>query len=402
MILFNPKIEVSLSKKILTTELYEIGVSSEEIERLVSRSESLTVKLENISLPSAHMLKEEIILSGGYATYPENHGDRMLHSTVLFLVGNSGIYQEALKKLEGKSSELKAICQETNGTFEKFQCNRFHLHSPRFKWDIHKRTLVMGIMNITPDSFSDGGKFMDPQMAIDKSLEMKEEGADIIDVGAESSRPGSDPVSSQEELRRLLPVIRPLLKLGHIPISVDTYKAEVARIMLAEGVDIINDISSFTFDQNMPEVLAQHDVPVIIMHTPGPPKTMQQNTKYRSLISDILLFLRQAIERGKKVGMEESRFIVDPGIGFGKTGEQNLEIISLLSTFRSLGCPLMIGVSRKAFIGKILDLPPDERIEGTAAAVVFSIMNGANIIRVHDVKAMTRVAKMADALKDSG
>ncbi|MBI4595542.1 MAG: dihydropteroate synthase [Candidatus Tectomicrobia bacterium] len=293
----------------------------------------------------------------------------------------------------------KEICQETDQALEKLQGHRFRLHSPRFTWDINHRTLIIGVLNITPDSFSDGGKFMEPRIAIERALEMREEGADIIDIGAESTRPGSDPVSSQEELNRLLPVIRPLVKLGHIPISVDTYKSEVAKIMLDEGVDMINDISGFTFDCHMPEALAPHNVPVIIMHTPGPPKTMQQNIKYRALIPDILLFLRQAIEMGKKAGINQERFIIDPGIGFGKTGAQNLAIIRLLSDFRSLGRPIMIGVSRKSFIGKILDLPPEERIEGTAAAVVVSILNGANLIRVHDVKAMTRVAKMADALK---
>lgn len=281
----------------------------------------------------------------------------------------------------------------------KVQDEEFCLYSHRFTWNLHHRTLIMGILNITPDSFSDGGKYMHPEAAIERAIKMQEEGADIIDIGAESTRPGSDPISAQEELKRLMPVVKPLLKLGSIPISIDTYKAGVADVMLNEGVDMINDISGFTFSGNLPDVVAKSNVPVIIMHTPAPPKTMQLHTGYRSLISDVIVSLAHSMEIGKRAGIDSERMIIDPGIGFGKTSEHNLHILRSFSEFKSLGRPIMVGVSRKSFIGKILGLPPEDRLEGSAAATVAAILNGANLIRVHDVKEMARVARMADAIK---
>lgn len=270
-----------------------------------------------------------------------------------------------------------------------------------FSLDFSKKTYIMGILNVTPDSFSDGGLFFNEKKAIEHARRLVEDGADIIDIGGESTRPGSEPVLVEEEIRRTMPVIKAISREMKIPISIDTYKAEVARHALDAGASIINDISGLRFDPEMPKVAAEYGVPVIIMHIKGRPKDMQQNPVYEALIPEIMDYLRISIRLANKFGISDDKIIIDPGIGFGKTFEHNLEIIKNLKEFTLLGKPVVIGVSRKAFIGKILgDVPPSERLEGTASAVAISIFNGANIVRVHDVKEMARAAKVADAIKN--
>jgi dihydropteroate synthase len=262
-------------------------------------------------------------------------------------------------------------------------------------------TKIMGILNVTQDSFSDGGLYFDKSAAINRAIQMVEEGADIIDIGGESTRPGSEPVHEEEELRRTIPVIEALVKEISVPISIDTYKSRIANRALEAGASMVNDISGLRFDPKMPEVIAYHKVPVVIMHIKGTPKDMQQNPVYEALIPEIMEYLSEGIQIAAKSGITEDKIIIDPGIGFGKTFEHNLDIINNLRTFTLLGKPILIGPSRKAFIGKILgDVPPADRREGTAAAVAISIFNGANIVRVHDVKEMVHVAKVADAIKN--
>lgn len=268
-----------------------------------------------------------------------------------------------------------------------------------FSLDFSKKTYIMGILNVTPDSFSDGGLYFSEKKAIEHALRLVEEGADIIDVGGESTRPGSEPVFPEEEIRRTIPVIRALSKEIRVPISIDTYKAEVARRALDAGATMVNDISGLRFDPDMPAVVAEYGVPVVIMHIKGRPKDMQQNPVYEALIPEIMDYLRISIRLAIKFGIKEDRIIIDPGIGFGKTFEHNLEIINNLKEFTLLEKPVAVGVSRKAFIGRILgDLPPQERLEGTAAAVAIAIYNGANIVRVHDVKEIVRVARVVDSI----
>jgi len=229
---------------------------------------------------------------------------------------------------------------------------------------------------------------------------MVEEGADIIDIGGESTRPGSESVNEAEELRRTIPVIEVLVKKISVPISIDTYKSEVAKRALDAGASMVNDISGLRFDHKMPEVVAHYKVPIIIMHIKGTPKDMQQNPVYKALIPEIMDYLSEGIRLAVRADVSEDMIIIDPGIGFGKTFEHNLEIIHNLRTFISLQKPVLIGPSRKAFIGKILgDLPVTERLEGTAAAIAISVFNGANIVRVHDVRGMVKVVKVADAIK---
>ena len=266
--------------------------------------------------------------------------------------------------------------------------------------DFSQKTYIMGILNVTPDSFSDGGRYFDKSSAIKRAIQMVEDGADIIDIGGESTRPGSQPLAIEEELRRTLPVIEALTKEINIPISIDTYKSDVAKRALDAGASMVNDISGLRFDPEMPKVVAAYKVPVVIMHIKGTPKDMQKNPAYKALITEIMDYLRYSIRSAKEAGIAEEMIIIDPGIGFGKTFEHNLEIINKFHEFTLLEKPLIIGPSRKAFIGKILgDAPAGERLEGTAAAVAIAIINGADIIRVHDVKEMVKVSRVADAIK---
>lgn len=275
-----------------------------------------------------------------------------------------------------------------------------HGHPPP-PLDFSEKTLLMGILNVTPDSFSDGGEFFDTGSAVRRALQMVRDGADIIDVGGESTRPGSEPVALDEELRRTVPVIEAVARETGVPISIDTYKPEVARRALDAGASIINDISGLRSDPDMARVAAGHKAPVVVMHIKGTPRDMQtKEPSYEALIPEILDYLRGSIRIALEAGIGEDAIIVDPGIGFGKTVEHNLEIISNLREFARLGKPVLVGPSRKSFIGAVLGgLPAGERLEGTAAAVTASVLNGANIVRVHDVKEMARVLKVADAIK---
>lgn len=265
-------------------------------------------------------------------------------------------------------------------------------------FDLGRRTHIMGILNVTPDSFSDGGIFLDSARAIAHGMEMAAEGADIIDIGAESTRPGAEPISEAEELRRLLPVVEGLAAKIDVPISIDTYKSGVASAALEAGAAMINDISGLRFDPRLKEVAAAHQVPVIIMHIKGEPRNMQQNPRYDDLIGEILQYLGESIQQALGAGIDRSKIIIDPGIGFGKRLADNYEILRRLSEFKRLGCPLLVGPSRKSFIGNVLNLPPDQRLEGTLVAVTAAILQGADIVRVHDVKQVRRACRIADIL----
>ncbi len=281
-----------------------------------------------------------------------------------------------------------------NGSREEFvlRCREGDLH-------LGVRTLVMGVLNVTPDSFSDGGLFLDTHRAIEHGLRMAEEGADIIDVGGESSRPGSDPVSQDEELERIIPVIEALASRLQIPISVDTYKAQVAERAVEAGAQMINDISGLRFDPQMPSVAARFDTPLIIMHIKGTPKTMQEDPRYEDLMGEIIAYLREGIDRAERVGgVDPHQVIVDPGIGFGKRVEDNLMILKRLPELTCLGRPLIIGTSRKSFIGAVLDREVDQRAIGTLATVAVSALKGAHMVRVHDVGPARQAVDMVDAV----
>jgi dihydropteroate synthase len=265
--------------------------------------------------------------------------------------------------------------------------------------DFTRRTLIMGIVNVTPDSFYDGGRRFDVGQAVAHGLALAASGADIIDIGGESSRPGADPVSAGDELARVIPVIENLRKQSAVPISIDTYKAQVASAALDAGADIVNDISALRFDSAMTSVIAQEKVPVILMHMRGTPRTMQAEPRYQDVVREVRDFLAAQLYEAMDAGVAPQAIVIDPGIGFGKNLEHNLQLLRGLPALAALGQPVLVGVSRKAFIGKILNLEPDQRLEGSLAAAVAAVLAGANILRVHDVAESAKVACIADAIR---
>jgi dihydropteroate synthase len=267
----------------------------------------------------------------------------------------------------------------------------------RFRLNLGNGPLLMGILNVTPDSFSDGGRYFTPRKALARALQMQDEGADLIDVGGESTRPGARRVSASEEMRRVLPVLERVAGRLKIPVSVDTSKAKVAQAALRCGAAMINDVTALK-DPRMAQVLAGAKVPVILMHMRGTPRTMQKNPRYRRLIPEIVSELEDAISKALSAGIPRDRILIDPGLGFGKRPQDNWVLLNQLSVFKALGFPVVIGPSRKSFIGRLLDLPVEERLFGTAAAVALGVANGADIVRVHDVAAMRQVARVAHAV----
>lgn len=263
---------------------------------------------------------------------------------------------------------------------------------------LHERTHIMGVLNLTSDSFYDGGRYFEVELALKQAERMIEEGADIIDIGGESTRPGSEGVSEEEELRRVIPVVREIYKRFDIVMSVDTTKPGVAREALEEGVSVINDISGLKFGDEIAELASKYGAALVLMHTTSRPRDMQKKTEYVSLIDDIIESLEISVSKALKRGVDENSILVDPGIGFGKTAEQNLIILKHLKRFGELGKPVLIGTSNKSFIGDTLGAPVNDRTEGTAATVAIAILNGASVIRVHDIAYMKRVSRMADAV----
>ena len=266
---------------------------------------------------------------------------------------------------------------------------------------IEKQSLIMGILNVTPDSFSDGGKYLEKNNAINHALAMIDNGADIIDVGGESTRPFSDPVSLDEEISRVIPVIEGIRKESDVCISIDTTKSEVATAALDSGASLINDVSAMEVDPLMIDVALKFDCPIIIMHMKGTPKSMQDNPQYESLIYDIKDYLQERVDFIVSKGVNSKKIVIDPGIGFGKTVENNFEIINNLNHFTKMGLPVMLGASRKSFIGISLDLPEEDRLEGSLAANIIGLQNGAKIFRVHDVAETNKAFVIANKIFNS-
>jgi dihydropteroate synthase len=265
--------------------------------------------------------------------------------------------------------------------------------------DLGSRSHIMGILNVTPDSFSDGGNYIDAMKALTHARTMAAAGADIIDIGGESTRPGAAPVSEEEELRRIIPIIERLSAELAVPISVDTYKSSVAKKAIGAGAGIVNDISGLRFSPDMADVVADSDAAVVIMHIKGTPRNMQRNPVYDDVVGEIMAYFEEGLRIAEKAGVDREKIFIDPGIGFGKTLEHNLILLDRLDEFQALGRPIVIGTSRKKFIGTVLDIPePEQRVDGTAATIVLGIERGAHVVRVHDVARMAQVAKMTDTI----
>jgi len=281
------------------------------------------------------------------------------------------------------------VGDQRTGCRDAIRCVEDRLHQGR--------TLVMGVLNVTPDSFSDGGRYLEPETARCRAIEMAGDGADIIDIGGESSRPGADPLSASEELGRIERVVPAVCSAG-FAVSIDTYKAEVARWAVRCGAAVVNDITGLRGDPAMADVVAEAGCYLVIMHMLGTPRTMQTAPQYADVVDDLKCFFEERIEYATTRGIEHDRILLDPGIGFGKTVDHNLELLRRLNEFTALGCPILVGPSRKSFIGAVLGLDVGDRLEGTAGAVVCAVMNGAHVVRVHDVREMARVVKMVDAV----
>jgi dihydropteroate synthase len=284
-----------------------------------------------------------------------------------------------------------------------FQRRKFRLKLRTGPLILGERTLVMGVLNVTPDSFSDPGKFLSTGRAVEHAFEMQSAGADLIDIGGESTRPGSTGISAKEELARVIPVLQKLRGALHIPISIDTRKAEVAEAAIGMGAEIINDVSGLKNDSRLAEVAARHDVPLILMHMRVEPRTMQNGPFARDVLKDVTTGLRTSICKARQAGVAKSQIIIDPGIGFGKSFEQNYELLRKLTELARLGYPLLVGTSRKGFLGRTLaragkSAPVEERLWATAATVAASILNGAHIVRVHDVAEMVQIARVSDLI----
>jgi len=379
-------------------QIEAVGVDPTGIELMRGKALHFNLKVEGINPRTANILKQEMLSLGGDVALDGRGLDCSAQSTDGLLMGSQKQFEKLIQKLDSYP-HLRQIGQTLREAFQNIFKSHFTLRCRRRTFHLGERTLLMGVLNITPDSFSDGGLFFDKTKAIAHGLKMVEEGADIIDIGGESTRPGSKPLGLEEELRRVLPVIEALSKETDVPISIDTYKSEVARRAIEAGAEIINDISGLHFDPELARVAAKENTPVVLMHIRGTPETMQKDVHYGSLFSEIIAYLNEGIRRVESAGVAPEQIVVDPGIGFGKTLEDNLLLIKHLSEFRILGKPILLGTSRKSFIGKILDAQPDQRLEGTLSSIAIGVLNGAHIIRSHDVLQAKRAIAVADAIR---
>ena len=364
--------------------------------QIVCAHGSYVVRLEDVTGELAEpFLRAVGVVGGGVHTDPRESGLNL----VLFL---SLEQVEALRsRLLAAPTGLPELAEEVVAALRAYHRTEFELRAGPHSVRCGVRPLIMGVVNCTPDSFF-GGSQVHGKAAVAVGEQMVAAGADLLDVGGESTRPDSDPIAESEELERVIPVIRDLSHRVDLPIAVDTTKAAVAQAAVDSGATLVNDISGLSFDPEMAVVVAKTRVPIILMHTRGRPREMRQRAHYEDVVSDVIRELRLAMTRATDAGIAPESILVDPGIGFAKNAEHSLIILRHLTAFRSLGRPLVVGPSRKSFIGSVLDLPTDQRLEGTAAAVAIAVMGGAHVLRVHDVEAMGRVAAVAAAVRSEG
>ncbi|MEJ5186880.1 MAG: dihydropteroate synthase [Candidatus Geothermincolales bacterium] len=380
--------------------LQELGCTEHGRRIMVPKMVHRVVRVDNLDSRAANILKQDMLSIGGEVSLPRDVFDYGGKLVPAIISGTMAHFRELIAKLKMQPFGLRDLARELEELLMGKGVRVLRLAGREY--DLDERTLVMGVVNVTPDSFSDGGRFLEAEKAVEHGLRLVEEGADILDIGGESTRPGSDFIPLEEELRRVLPVLEKLVEKTDVPISVDTTKAEVARRALDLGCSMVNDISAGRLDPEMLPLVASRGVPICLMHMKGMPKDMQVDPRYDDVVGEIMGFLRERSEAALRAGVAKENILVDPGIGFGKTLQHNLEILRRLGEFRSLGYPILLGTSRKSFIGMILDLPVEERLEGTAASVALGIAAGTDIVRVHDVKEMVRVARVADAICGKG
>jgi dihydropteroate synthase len=381
----------------------KIGVEAYGIDAMAPKAVHLNILLEKQSCKVANIIKQEMLSLGGEAAVARGSVACSIPSTDILIMGTIKQIRALTAKMEKQPFGLKLLARDILDLLENIGEREFVLKTSRREMVLSKKTLIMGILNVTPDSFSDGGIYFSRDQAIEHGLRLADEGADMIDIGGESTRPGSKAVPVKVEMERVLPVIEGLSGRIKIPISIDTRKADVAKAAVNAGAEMINDISALNHDSKMVEVARQTGAALVLMHMKGQPRSMQKgNLEYRDLMGEITEYLKKSIDKALNAGVKRESIMVDPGIGFGKTAEDNYKIIKNLSQIKKLGMPVLIGTSRKSFIGKMIGGDPDERMEGTAATVAAAILNGCHVIRVHDVAAMKKVASVTDAVIHSG
>lgn len=379
-------------------EIATLGCAPVGVELMAPKALLRILKIKGVRAPAANIIKQEMLSFGGEAANAYGAINCSVKETEVIIMGTIKHLRLLTKKLKTHQFGLPQISKEIEAALANYDRVPPALKVGHTIWNFALRTYVMGILNVTPDSFSDGGMFLSPDDAVAQAERMFEAGADIIDIGAESTRPGAKPVTGAEEIKRAVPVIKKLKKNRKLLVSIDTRKSVVAKAALEAGADLINDVSGLRHDRKMASVAAKFNVPICLMHMRGTPANMQKKITYRDLIGEIIDYLDESLAIAENAGILLEKIIVDPGFGFGKTVANNLEIVRRLREFKVLGRPILIGPSRKSTIGKVLDLAVSERLEGTAALVSQSISNGANIVRVHDVKEIIRVCRMTDAI----
>ncbi|HOD54453.1 MAG TPA: dihydropteroate synthase [Candidatus Cloacimonadota bacterium] len=384
------------------TALKQIEVTEAGIDLMADKMLHINIKMKDVKLAAANILKQEMLSLGADAAVAKGVVTGKAEYSDVILSGSLNQFNKLSHKLEKQSwFGLSEIRQSIIDIMQAFQSENQGIMKIRDKTFEKNKTWLMGILNVTPDSFSDGNLFNTPKKALDHCIEMIKQGVDIIDIGGESSRPGSDPLNEDDEIQRVIPVIETIRKVSDIPISVDTYHAETARLSIEAGADIINDISALRFDQKMTDVLkTQPHIPIILMHMQGMPKTMQNEPFYHDVIADILSFFDERISYCKAHGIEKHRIILDPGIGFGKRLEDNLMILNQLSAFSSFGCPVLLGASRKSFINQIYPSLPQERLMGSLSTSALAFQHGINFVRVHDVKAHREFLSVLQSVRE--
>ena len=383
----------------LEAELARVGADPLSWPIFRAKSRVIAVRIDRISTAAANILKQTVLSCGGDCAVNRAIVSGRVRQTDAILFVTMRQLAVLAGRLKCQPDCVARLAPELLGLSGRLLLPGRTVKLGRTTLDLSTRTHLMGILNVTPDSFSDGGRFLDPAAALDHAMAMAEEGADFIDIGAESTRPGSRPVPAKKQLARLMPVLRAVKKRVKTLVSIDTSSAMVASAALREGADVVNDISALGGDRRMAAVVARAGVPCILMHMKGRPRTMQHKPEYLDLMAEVSGFLSAALERGEAAGIERTQMLIDPGIGFGKTVAHNLEILRRLAELESLAVPIVIGPSRKRFIGDVSDSPPGERLEGTIAACVLAARNGANVLRVHDVKPVVRALKLTDAVE---
>ena len=379
--------------------LKDIGVDPYGIDAMLPKMAHLNILIPGLPCKVANIIKQEMLSIGADAAVARGSVACSIEATEVLLMGTRKQVNRFIEKVSSQPFGLHELSIKLRQLLENISKDQWTLKTSRREMVLGDRTRIMAILNVTPDSFSDGGCHDSHEEAIAAGLQLTEAGADILDVGGESSRPNAEPVPPDEELRRVIPVIEELSEKIDIPISVDTTKAVVAQAALAAGAEIINDISAMRFDRQMPEVIASSGAAAVFMHMRGAPQTMQQgDLHYASLTGEMIDFFYERLHAAQSAGISTDRIIIDPGLGFGKFRSDNFKLLKYLAEFAILGRPILTGPSRKSFLAQDSDEGPQDRLEGTAAAVTAAVMNGSHLVRVHDVKAIRRVVAVADAI----